>query len=98
MSTGLNCEIREVSPERWYYVLEDGNAPKDSWDWHEYATAYGPFGSYDAACEHLRRNHANPGGHLVVPYNDPLRNDTDVLRQLIASAKNPAVPCAEDKP
>ena len=42
MSTGLECDLIEVEPQQWYYVLDQGS-PRDAWDWREYANAYGPF-------------------------------------------------------
>lgn len=65
MSTGLECEMIEEAEGVWWYMLEQGSAPKNAWDWREYADLYGPHVSYEAACEHLRANHANPGGHGV---------------------------------
>lgn len=52
--------------------MEDWSAPKQAWDWREFSTAYGPFGSEEEAYEHLRNSHANPGGHSVT------RNDVYV--------------------
>jgi hypothetical protein len=86
MSTGLNCEFNEVEPGRWFYVLEDWDAPKMAWDWREYATAYGPFPSYEAADDHLRRNHANPGGHNVNQYKDGNKPD-EVMQKLLTTAR-----------
>lgn len=88
MSTGLNCTIEEVKPGVWYYVLEDGGAPKNAWDWREYADAYGPFASDDQAIDHLHRNHANPGGYNVNRFAE--RNGrplSDVLQNLIKKAR-----------
>jgi hypothetical protein len=65
MSTGLECVFEEIAPHVWYYVLEHWDAPKQCWDWREYATAYGPFRSEDAAHAHLARHHSNPGGYSV---------------------------------
>lgn len=61
MSTGLNCELYETE-RGWYYLLQDWSCPVGAWDWREYARAYGPFTSEEKAFEHLRENHANPGG------------------------------------
>jgi len=62
MSTGLECEIIERRQGECYYILQDWHCPVGAWDWREYATCYGPFPSLVRATEHLRRNHANPGG------------------------------------
>lgn len=68
MSTGLECVIEEKEPGRWFYVLERWDAPKNAWDWREHADTYGPFASDEAAIDHLRDNHPNPGGYGVIPY------------------------------
>lgn len=60
MSTGADCVFREESPNKWFYDLQE-------WPYGEtmqYET-YGPFESYEEACEDLRANHANPGGHSI---------------------------------
>lgn len=67
MSTNLNCEIIEPFPGTWYYVLEDGFAPKNAWDWREYATATGPFPTEEAAREYLCTHESNPGGTCTIP-------------------------------
>lgn len=79
MSTGLNCQLIEPTAGEWWYILENYNAPKTAWDWREYASAYGPFATYDAACEHLSDNHANPGGHEIIR-NGEYRADPVVTR------------------
>ena len=84
MSTGLNCEFIEPVENRWYYVLEDWGSPKGAWDWREYATAYGPFGSFEEARSHLDRNHANPGGYCRIPAKD--YHDYKGYQRLIAAA------------
>lgn len=71
MSTGLNCEIIQATATEWFYVLEDDDAPKNAWDWREYARAYGPFSTKDLATDHLDRHHANPGGW----WERPLKGD-----------------------
>lgn len=93
MSTNSNCDIVEESPGRWFYILEDYDAPKNAWDWREYASAYGPFQSDEAAEKHLYDNHANPGGTSTSPLPSGLDkldlSKDDVLRRLIESAQNP---------
>ena len=79
MSTGLSCEFVEPKPGEWYYILEDWSAPKQSWDWREFATAYGPFKSEEEANEHLGDNHANPGGATITS-NDVYREDETYLK------------------
>ena len=90
MSTNSECLIVQVRTDQWYYVLEHRNAPKDAWDWREYADAYGPFATEEQANEHLFRNHANPGGTIteMLPAG---RTELDLsedntLRELIAAA------------
>lgn len=85
MSTGCNCYFTEVQPNEWYYVLEQMDAPKNAWDWREYATAYGPFNTMDQAKNHLHRNHPNPGGYSVHDY-DPGDKIDDVERRLFEQA------------
>lgn len=86
-STGMECQFIEYKPGVWYYLLEDYGSPKGAWDWRENATAYGPFASWEAGNEHLRSNHANPGGSSRIT-NDQLRPDK-VLDNAIAHAQNP---------
>lgn len=90
MSTNSSCELIQTEADKWYYVLEDYNAPKNAWDWRKNASACGPFKTKDAAKEHLHDNHANPGGNST--YNLPegvekldLSKDA-VLAKLIAEA------------
>lgn len=83
MSTGCECAVLKAGG-RWYYVLEHTNAPKNAWDWRENATAWGPFASSEAALEHLRRHHPNPGGHST---DESDGEPDDVLAELIANAR-----------
>lgn len=82
MSTNSECLFVEVQPGQWWYLLEHYNAPKNSWDWREHSTAYGPFTSEDSAYEHLRDNHANPGGSCTSSYVEGFKPD-EVLQRLI---------------
>lgn len=70
MSTGCNCMFFEQKKGVWFYTLEHYNAPKNSWDWTEYADTFGPFGSFDAADAHLSQNHANPGGYNRIDWRE----------------------------
>lgn len=90
MSTNSNCEIIQVKPAEWYYILEHTFAPKNAWDWREHASAYGPFPDEEKALEHLIRNHANPGGYCTTELPPgvlemDLSND-ELARKLIAEA------------
>ena len=87
MSTGLECQFIEPTPNSWYYILQDPSCPRCAWDWREYATAHGPFPSREAASENLSRNHANPGGFTVIR-NADFRMD-EVVEKLIATAWEP---------
>lgn len=84
MSTGLECMFIEPKPNRWYYVLQDWSCPVGAWDWREYAKAYGPFRSENAANEHLRRHHANPGGSST--YENAAYTPDETLDALICVA------------
>ena len=92
VSTGLNCVFIEVKATaaapsgEWFYILEDGSAPKQSWDWREYATAYGPFIDKENTREHLRRNHANPGGYSVSACTRADVDKDPILKKLLADA------------
>jgi hypothetical protein len=92
MSTGCNCSFEEVEPGKWWYVLEDTYAPKNSWDWREYADAYGPFSTLDIAVKHLHDNHANPGGWSEYSYNpeNPYKADEVMTRLMADAAKRKA--------
>jgi hypothetical protein len=79
MSTGLNCELIEYRPNTWYYLLEDWGAPKNSWDWREYSTAYGPFKSQRLCEEHLFAKHSNPGGYSVSHYDSSYTPDAVLI-------------------
>lgn len=85
MSSGLECEFYGESDTAWFYVLQDYDCPVGAWDWREVATAYGPFGSYEQAQEHLRNNHANPGGHSF--YRPGTFRVDDTLAKLFSEAR-----------
>ena len=86
MSTGLNCMFVERAEGKWYYILEDGWAPKDAFDWLEYAQAYGPFRTKEAALDHLDKHHANPGGFSVYSFRDKNYNERETLKKLLDEA------------
>jgi len=85
MSTGQECMFVEEKPGRWHYILEDYNAPKNSWDWMEYATAYGPFRTQHEADEHLSDHHANPGSSFTVKHEEVWM--TPVLEKLLKESE-----------
>jgi hypothetical protein len=70
MSSGLHCEFIEASPGEWFYLLELETAPRGAPDWREYAEAFGPFASYGEAEDHLCAHHRNPGGHVIIRYEE----------------------------
>lgn len=87
MSTNSECVFIERKPGQWYYVLEDSHAPKNAWDWMEYASAYGAFPSYEVAWKHLHDNHANPGGHGKTDYEEHSKGEErPILKQLLDNA------------
>ena len=83
MSTNKACEFFEFKPSEWYYTLEHDDAPEDAWDWREFSSTYGPYTSYDEAFEHLRTNHANPGGHTIVGHSDIAAGRQKVYQELV---------------
>lgn len=83
MSTGLSCDFYHWS-DGWYYLLQDWDCPKNTWDWREYATAYGPFPTNENAVKHLHDNHANPGGYYTI--DNPNLQD-EILITKFAEAK-----------
>lgn len=94
MSTNSECRFL-VYQNQWYYLLEDSCAPKNSWDWREYAKAYGPFASMGLADKHLSDNHANPGGFSVDETNIETLTDP-VMIKLIADAPANTMPPRRD--
>lgn len=63
MSTGLDCGFVQHESGEWHYELETW-CPHGEHGSGEY-DVYGPFPTFEAAQEHLRANHANPGGYWV---------------------------------
>lgn len=93
MSTNSECTFIQVTVDKWYYLLEDYNAPKNSFDWREHASSYGPFPNEEVAHEHLDNNHANPGGYGTCKLSQgqvsvDLEKDP-TLKRLIESAQPP---------
>ena len=74
MSSGMECNFFEAEPGKWFYILQNWDCPAGAWDWREYASCCGGFPSEEAAREHLRENHSNPGGSSTYGY-DELRSD-----------------------
>ncbi len=84
MSTGLECEFVKVNGE-YFLVLEEGTAPKQVWDWREFAKAYGPFRSELQARDFLCAHFANPGGYTCAGDKD-IEPD-EVLADLLKDAE-----------
>jgi len=85
MSVQRECVFLESTPGEWYYILERTDAPRDAYDWLDYAEAFGPFRSESQAHDHLHRHHANPGGsHLMryTPENKRFRESAGVIALL----------------
>jgi len=85
MSTNSECVFVEPVRGKWYYVLEDFHAPKNAWDWREYARTYGPFSSKETARNHLQNNHANPGGYSEITHEN-FKTD-EVYKRLFNEAR-----------
>lgn len=79
MSTGFECEIRELRPGAWYYILQDWDCPVGAWDWREYASVVGPYASAELAIKGLHDNEANPGGYFEVLYDERSKARNDAL-------------------
>lgn len=58
MSTGQDCRFYEKTPRQWFYDLED-RYHRERYD------TYGPFPTFRAAKDDLRKNHSNPGGYTT---------------------------------
>lgn len=76
----------EAEAGKWFYVLEDRHAPKDTWDWMEFADAFGPFPSLEAAQDHEYESSSDTSGCEIV---DITRSHTisAQARKLIAEAR-----------
>lgn len=84
MSTGYECTFVRF-PQGVYYLLQRWDCPVGAWDWREHADAFGPFQTAEQAKDHLRRNHANPGGYWEDTDNE--REPDEVEARLIREAK-----------
>jgi hypothetical protein len=74
----------ETEPGKWFYLLEDWNAPKETWDWHEYAQAFGPFASLEAACDHETRSDSDTSGAEIVEHSR--FSTSPVIAKLLSAA------------
>lgn len=80
--------VVETENREWFYILEDKGAPKDSWDWREYATAYGPFPDIEKALEHEYDSDSDTSGYEIIGYGvKPLdKTDLDLIAKATANA------------
>lgn len=81
-----NLLFIEPTPGEWYYLQEEPGSPSDAWEWTEYSRAYGPFESYEAACDDQYENRPRTSGAEVWHHDDPAMKYrlTDVVREKIA--------------
>jgi hypothetical protein len=86
LSNQRECMIFENEPGEWYYALESDFADGNEHDWRDDASAYGPFATYDIACEHLASHHSNPGGHTMLEYAEFKGEKDSVTDRLVADA------------
>lgn len=92
MSTGLECWFVEPRKGEWFYILELYGSPKGCWSWLDSADAYGPFGSQEAAYEHLHEHHPNPGGFSVFDSDTFAALAEETRRKLEGLTERP-IPC-----
>jgi hypothetical protein len=64
---GLENVFFEPQAGQWFYAIEYSNAPRDSWDWRDYADCFGPFTTLESANEHLYNSRADVSGSTVLP-------------------------------
>ena len=69
MASRENEFIEPVSG-KWFYIIESTDAPKNSWDWREYAECFGPFDTLERAQEHLYDSHADTSGSTIHALGD----------------------------
>ena len=62
----------ETASGDWFYIIEDRDAPSDTWNWHDYATAHGPFPNLDAAQDHEYRSDSDTSGAEIVEWSGKL--------------------------
>jgi hypothetical protein len=79
-----------IEPEKgsWYYLQERPDAWANAWDWREEADAFGPFTSYEEACDHQYDHQNTTSGAEVWSFEDnqTASKITDVVLQKIALA------------
>lgn len=56
------------SDMQWFYIIEQRTAPKDAWDWQEYADCFGPFETLEEAQDHEYRSDSDTSGAEIIPY------------------------------
>lgn len=94
MSTNSECLFVQKSTDEWYYILESPFKDDGDYDWLDTAQAYGPFPTEDAADEHLRDNHPNPGGSNSQPLPEGVSeidlSKDDQIKRLLSEAQSPS--------
>ncbi|NTF16824.1 hypothetical protein G6L37_00095 [Agrobacterium rubi] len=81
-----NLMFIEPAAGEWFYLQEEPGSPSDSWDWTEYSQAYGPFPTYEAACDDQYANRPRTSGSEVWENGDPQMTYalTDTVKEKIA--------------
>ena len=81
-----NLLFIEPTDGEWYYLQENPGSPSDAWEWTEYSQAYGPFPSYEAACDDQYENRPSTSGAEIWRHDDPAMKYrlTDVVKQKIS--------------
>jgi len=81
-----NLLFIEPKVGEWYYLQEDPGSPSDAWEWTEYAQAYGPFPTYEAACDDQYENRPRTSGSEVLCHDNPAMQYrlTDVVKEKIS--------------
>lgn len=64
----MECILIERKNREWYYIIEKLDAPRNAYNWLDYAYAFGPFNSEAEIREILKENLFLEG--LSVIYND----------------------------
>jgi hypothetical protein len=69
----------ELASGDWFYIIEDRDAPRDAWDWHEYATAHGPFPTLEAAQDHEYNSDSDTSGAEIVEFTGAIEASAQKL-------------------
>lgn len=80
---GQELHFVERANGKWFYLLERRDAPKDAWDWLDYAEVFGPFASYEEAAEHEYRSDSDTSGATVIHFKARGKQDFAAEDRLI---------------